>query len=389
MKRNLLVAGFLSVIFFSFTCNKKNSQSAVEAPQKKFYKWDQFSMGVDLSYVNQVEDYGGKYKDSGEVRDLFRIMKDHGGNTVRARLWHTPQWVANLNNGKMYYDLTGTEKTIRRAKENGLAVNLDIHYSDRWADPAHQETPAVWTGLSLAVLNDSVYNYTLAVLNYLKSKNLVPEMVQVGNETNSGMLWPVGKVENNNFQNFASLLKSGIKAVRDFSANSSVKPKIILHVAQLQNADYWTSNLISNGVTDFDILGISHYSKWSTVKTMNEVEAKIRSFKTKYAKQVMVVETAYPWTGNNADSYNNIISGADKAEGYEISQQEQFRYMKDLTQAIIRGGGTGIMYWEPAWISSQLNDGWGIGSSWENNAFFDFDGNALPVIDYMSTPYSF
>ncbi len=390
MCRKFLVFSFASFILLAFTCKKKNEVPSPTNPdQKTFYKWDQFSMGVDLSYVNQVEDYGGKYKDSGQVRDLFRIMKDHGANTVRVRLWHTPQWVAALNNGKMYYDLAGTEKTIRRAKENGMAVNLDIHYSDRWADPAHQETPEAWKNLSLDVLKDSVYDYTLAVLNYLKTKNLVPEMVQVGNETNSGMLWPLGKVENNNWQNFASLLNSGIKAVRDFSITSSIKPKIILHVAQLQNATYWTNNLISNGVTDFDILGLSHYAKWSTVKTMNEVESMIRTFKNTYGKQVMVVETAYPWTGNNADSYGNIISAADKAEGYEVSQQEQFRYMKDLTQAIIRGGGSGVMYWEPAWISSQLNDGWGIGSSWENNAFFDFDGNALPVIDHMCQSYQF
>ena len=101
----------------------------------------------------------------------------------------------------------------------------------------------------------------------------------------------------------------------------------------------------------------------------------------------MVVETAYPWTGDNADTYTNIISATDIAAGYEASPQGQFRYMKDLTQAIIHGGGTGIMYWEPAWITSKLNDGWGIGSSWENNAFFDFDGNALPVIDHMCYQY--
>ena len=235
MRENLLALSFFSLFLLSFTCNKKN-EALQDAPKKIFYKWDSFSMGVDLSYVNQVEDYGGYYKDSGQVRDLFRIMKDHGANTVRVRLWHSPKWIGDLNKGKMYYDLFGTEKTIRRAKENGMAVNLDIHYSDRWADPAHQETPAAWTGLSLSALKDSVYNYTLAVLNYLKSKNLVPEMVQVGNETNSGMLWPVGKVENNNWQNFAALLNSGVKAVRDFSINSTVKPKIILHVAQLQNA---------------------------------------------------------------------------------------------------------------------------------------------------------
>ncbi len=374
-----------SVFLFSFSCQKKTPQAAT--PGRKFYKWEQFSMGVDLSYVNQVEDYGGRYKDSGKIKDPFRIMKDHGANTVRVRLWHTPAWVANLNNGKMYYDLYGVEKTLQRAKDHGLAVNLDIHYSDRWADPAHQDTPAAWSGLGIEILKDSVYNYTLAVLNYYKSKNLTPEIVQVGNETNSGMLWPVGKVENNNWQNFATLLKAGIRAVRDFSAGSAVKPKIILHVAQLQHADHWISNLVANGVTDFDIFGLSHYSKWSTFRTMGEVEAKLKALKSGYGKDIMVVETAYPWTGDNADSYSNIISAADKAAGYEVSVPDQLRYMKDLTQAIINAGGKGIMYWEPAWITSDLNDGWGKGSSWENNAFFDFSGNVLPVADHMSEVY--
>ena len=381
-----LLLFLISILSFSFSCQKKSPGS--EQPARKFYKWDEFSMGVDLSYVNQVEDYGGVYRDSGKVKDLFRIMKDHGANTVRVRLWHTPNWVASLNNGKMYYDLYGVEKTIQRAKNQGMAVNLDIHYSDRWADPAHQDTPAAWAGLGIDVLKDSVYNYTLAVLNYYKSKNLVPEMVQVGNETNSGMLWPVGKVENNNWQNFAILLNSGIKAVRDFSTGSTIKPKIILHVAQLQNAESWVSALKLHGVTDYDILGLSHYTKWSTVQTMNDVTVSIKQLKTLAGKEVMVVETAYPWTGDNADSYNNIMSVTDKAPGYEVSIQDQFRYMKDHTQAIIDGGGKGIMYWEPAWISSQLNDGWGQGSSWENNAFFDFSGNTLPVIDHMSEPYS-
>lgn len=383
---NGLLLILFSILSFSFSCQKKSPQPEPEG--KKVYQWDQFSMGVDLSYVNQVEDYGGIYRDSGRVNDPFRIMRDHGANTVRVRLWHTPGWVAQLNNGKMYYDLYGVEKTMQRARDHGMAINLDIHYSDRWADPAHQDTPAAWAGLGVDVLKDSVYNYTLAVLNYYKSKNLVPEMVQVGNETNSGMLWPVGKVEGNEWQNFAVLLNSGIKAVRDFSAGSGVKPKIILHVAQLQNADYWVSGLKQSGVTDYDILGLSHYAKWSTVPTMNEVSVKIKNLKNLSGKDVMVVETAYPWTGDNADSYTNIISVTDKAMGYDVSIQDQFRYMKDLTQSIINGGGKGIMYWEPAWISSALNDGWGKGSSWENNAFFDFSGNTLPVIDYMCQPYT-
>jgi arabinogalactan endo-1,4-beta-galactosidase len=133
MKGKLFILSLSSLALLSFTC-KKNIQPA-PGEKKVFHNWDKFSMGVDLSYVNQVEDYGGVYKDSGKARDPFRIMKDHGANTVRVRLWHTPAWVGKLNNGKLYYDLYGTEKTIRRAKENGMAVNLDIHYSDSWAGP--------------------------------------------------------------------------------------------------------------------------------------------------------------------------------------------------------------------------------------------------------------
>lgn len=378
--RFCLIGALCSIII---SCTSKVS---AQLP-RNVYKWEYFVMGADLSYVNQVEDYGGVYKDSGKATDPFMIFRNHGANVVRVRLWHTPQWVADLNKGKYYYDLAGTEQTIRRAKEAGMAVNLDIHYSDRWADPDHQETPAAWKNLSLPLLKDSVYQYTLRVLNYLKSKNLTPEMVQVGNENNNGILWPTGKVSGNDFNAFAQLLNSGIRAVRDFSATSSIKPKIILHVAQIQFADFWTKGITQNGVSDFDILGLSHYTKWSTVQTMQAVSDSIRQLVNRFGKTVMVVETAYPWTGDNGDSYNNIFSLSDAAPGYTVSKEDQLRYMKDLTQAIINGGGKGIMYWEPAWISSKLNDGWGVGSSWENNAFFDFKGSLLPVADFMQAKY--
>ncbi len=390
MKACLLL--IFTLFLFAFSCNKKKESAnlpAAETPAVKYYNWDEFNMGVDLSYVNQVEDYGGVYRDSGKVKDCFRILKEHGANTVRVRLWHTPTWIGNLNNGKLYYDLYGVEKTIRRAKEAGLAVNLDIHYSDRWADPQAQTTPTAWAGLSLNVLKDSIYNYTLAVLNYYKSKNLVPEMVQVGNENNNGMCWPVGKIENNNFSSFSELLKSGIKAVRDFSVTSAIKPKVIIHEAQLQSAGWWLQGISNAGVTDYDIIGLSHYTKWSTVKTMQGVTDTIRKLVNSYGKIVMVVETGFPWSTGNADNYNNIFSAADTAPGYSISKNDQLRYLKDLTQAIINGGGKGVQYWEPAWITSNLNDSWGIGSSWDNVTLFDFSGNVLPGAGYMRHQYKF
>ena len=380
------------VALILLSCGKKDNPPSppVNPPvTKKFYNWNEFVMGVDLSYVNAVEDAGGTYKDSSAVKDPFLIFKNHGANTVRVRLWHNTSWQIPYNGGRQYSNLADVEKTIQRAKSAGMAVNLDFHYSDHWADPGTQEIPAAWQGLGIDILKDSVYNYTLAVLNYLKSKNLVPEMVQIGNETNTGMLFPVGKVNGNSWTSFATLLNSGIKAVRDFSAGSSIKPQIILHVAKLTDADWWAGNITANGVTDFDILGISHYYVYSTITSMSAISPIIRNLKTKYNKKIMIVETAYPWTNTGADSYNNVISGSTGFSTYAVSKEGQLQFMKDLTQQVISGGGSGIMYWEPAWITSSFKDQWGTGSSWENNAFFDFNGNILAGMDYMTNEYQF
>jgi arabinogalactan endo-1,4-beta-galactosidase len=389
-KQTLILMPALLVLLSFMACSKKTNDSPVPTAVKIFYNRSQFVMGVDLSYVNQVQDYGGVYKDSGSVKDPFTIFKNHGANVVRVRLWNNPQWLKPFNGGKMYSDLYDVEKTIQKAKVAGMAVSLDFHYSDTWADPDHQETPAAWAGLSLAILKDSVYNYTLAVLNYLKSKNLVPEMLQLGNENNGGMLWPAGKITGNDFTAFCTLLKAGIKAVRDFSATSIVKPQIILHVAQLQNAAYWCNNVITNGaVNDFDIIGLSHYSEWSSVNAMVDITSGIRNLKTTYGKKIMIVETGYPFTTTNADSYNNLIDATAAVSGYPLNANGQFSYMKDLTQAVIAGGGAGVMYWEPAWITSALKDPWGTGSSWDNMTLFDQEGNNLPAMDYMTYGYRF
>jgi len=384
----LLLTVILACSLYSSFAYKTYETPEGGLPGKIFYKWNVFSMGADLSYVNQIEDCGGVYKDSSIIRDPFSIFASHGANTVRVRLWHTPIWTGRWTEGKLYSDLYDAEKTIRRAKQSGMAVNLDIHYSDEWADPQNQSIPEAWKGLNLTTMADSIYNYTLGVLNYLKSKNLVPEMVQVGNETNTGMLWPVGRVENENWAAFGSLLKSGIKAVRDFSATSSIKPLIILHVAQLQHADWWVNGVFNKaGVNDFDIIGLSHYAKWSSVASMTAIEQTIRNLLSTYSKQVMIVEVAYPWTTINTDSYANIIGAADSVAGYPLTTAGQYNYMKDLTQHVFNAGGTGVMYWEPAWITSPMHDKWGTGSAWENCAFFDFSGNSLPVLNFMTYPY--
>ncbi len=389
MKKLFLI--FIGCSFFFFVRSQQNNTGSLAIPP---YDWHLFVMGSDLSYVNQIEDAGGTYKVDGIPKDPFSIFKQIGNNTVRVRLWHNPQWELPITKGKLYSDIYDVEKTIRRAKQAGMAINLDLHYSDDWSDPNQQPTPDAWKNLPISTLKDTVYNYTLNVLNYLRSKDLVPEMVQVGNENNFGMLWPVGKVDtskkDNQWTNFGILLNSGIKAVRDFSKTSPIKPQIILHVAQLQFANWWATNIAEKGgVSDYDILGLSHYYKWSTVNNMQAIGDTIRLLRNRFHKKIMIVETAFPFTNENADGYSNLFYSTTPIAGYSFTQADQQRYMKDLIQQVISNGGSGIMYWEPAWITSPMKDRWGKGSSWENNAFFDFSGNLLPNMDFMKYPYHF
>ncbi|UEG51200.1 arabinogalactan endo-1,4-beta-galactosidase [Ferruginibacter lapsinanis] len=366
----------LSVVFTG--CSKKIVTT--NTPLSKIYSWTQFSMGADLSYATQMLDKGVVYKDAGVTKDIFTIFKDHGCNTVRLKLWHTPKAYTSTwgGNDQEYNDLPKVEMLIKKAKDLGMAVNLDLHYSDTWADPQRQEIPAAWKGLTLDVMKDSVYQYTMNVLNELKKKNLVPEMIQVGNETNIGVLWPVGQVVNNDYSSFAKFLNAGIKAVRDFSVTSTVKPKIILHVAQLQHAVSWTKGITEAGVTDFDIIGLSHYADWSTMNTMPEITALVSKLRTTYNKKVMLVEIGYWFDAKEANGY---VIKQTPVDGYPFTIEGQYKYLKDVTQAVINGGGSGVQYWAPDYM--------GTGGEMTVRSLVDANGNVLPGINFMNFPYKF
>jgi len=240
-----------------------------------------------------------------------------------------------------------------------------------------------------------VYNYTFKTLQYLDSKNLLPEFVQLGNETNCGMLYssapvgfPAGNVCNEQWSNAGVILNAGISAVRAITSASSIKTKIILHVADPKNVEWWFDNIkTKGGVTDFDLVGFSYYPLWHTTVAVNDLSDKISSFRARYQKDVIILETAYPWTTDGDDSYSNHFGNESALPGYPKTQQGQFDIMVKLTSEVKAGGGAGIIYWEPAWISSSMKDLWGTGSSWENCTFFDFEGNKHKGMDYMKFAY--
>jgi arabinogalactan endo-1,4-beta-galactosidase len=367
---------------------------------RHFYTIDEFVMGADLSYVNEVLDHGGVYRDSGSVTDPYQIFADYGTNVVRLRIWHNPEitkQVYGASGTELYNDLLDAAKSIAKVKALGMSVAVDFHYSDYWADAGWQEIPKAWKTIrDIGVLRDSVYQYTKKSLLYLNQNGLMPEMVQIGNEINCGMLYsnapsgfPALNACNGNWNNLGSVLNKSVQAVREVSESSDIKTRIILHIAQPENVEWWFDNITTaGGVTDFDIVGFSYYDLWSRVP-LADISTEVARFRIKFGRDVMIMETAYPWTMENADSYANIFGPSSLVQGYPATPEGQKNYLIELTQKVIAGGGKGIFYWEPAWITSNLKDKWGTGSSWENNAFFDFNGNALPAFDFMTYKYDF
>jgi arabinogalactan endo-1,4-beta-galactosidase len=335
-------------------------------------------MGADMSFVNEMEDCGAVYREDGAVKDPFAILKDHGATLVRVRIWHDASWTK-------YSNLADVKKTLARARARGLHTLLDFHYSDTWADGDKQIVPAAWANIKdTAVLADKLYQYTYDTLVALDHDGLMPDMVQVGNEINREMLEPEGTPPHAiDWTRNARLINAGIKAVRDAGAKSASLPKVMLHIAQPENVEPWFATAAKAGVRDFDAIGISYYAKWSKYP-IAQLGVEIKRLRILYpGKQVVVVETAYPWTTKWKDDLPNTLGEESVVPRYGATRDGQKAYLTDLADTVLANGGDGVVYWEPAWVSTDCRTPWGRGSTWENATLFDFDGELLPGIDFL------
>lgn len=362
---------FIYILFFvvfGVACNSSEKQEQdidIESELEETTEID-FYLGADLSYVNEMENCNAVFKNNQkEITDPFTIFANEGANLVRVRLWHNPTWT-NYSN---YKDV---EKTIGRAKKAKMKVLLDFHYSDDWADPNKQIIPKAWLQVAdnINILGDSIYNYTYKTLENLHRKNLLPEMVQVGNETNIMILQKTEKPATMNWQRNAFLLNKGIQAIRDISKDIDKKIEIMLHIAQPENAVWWFKQAKENNVIDFDWIGLSYYPKWSKYNLLEASEV-LKSLIKTYNKKLMVVETAYPFTLENADAAGNILGADALIDGYKATQEGQLNYLLDLKKMLKNSGAKGLVYWEPAWVANNCSTRWGKGSHWDNATLFD------------------
>lgn len=344
----------------------------------------QLYFGADLSFAGQMADCGAVYRDSdGKAKDIFTIFQNHGANLVRVRLWTD-------SNTTPYSTLADVERTIRGAHAAGQQVLLDFHYADSWADAGKQPIPKAWEGITDDdALADTLYDYTYYILTTLDRQGMMPEMVQVGNEINSEMLRRPNVKQLGNGEvptkpkidwvRDAKIINAGIRAVRAAGAKSKIKPRIMLQIAQPENNETWFANATKAGITGYDLIGISYYGYQWSKENLAELGDTIRRLRTAYPdKDVMLVETAYPWGVDPAGMHSNLNAKAIMP-GYPQTPEGQKKFLVDLGRTVLAAGGDGVNYWAPDLVANtcaQRNKG-------STTALFNFDGTVLPGIDFM------
>ena len=348
----------IQIIFISIliACNKEDvNESITNNVSEEFVK------AVDISSYPEISISNPVFFDLEQNENNFlTILKNNGVNTIRLRLWVNP-----TNEHSSYEEVKQFSQTI---KDLGFKLWLTLHYSDTWADPGHQYIPNQWSGLDFNLLKDSLKEYTKKVVTEIN-----PNYIQIGNEINNGILHPFGDISSN-YQNFITLIQEGCSAVRENSDNC----KIIIHFAGIKNSDFFFDQL---NEIDYDIIGLSYYPIWHG-KSLNNLKNTMESLSEKYNKEIIIAETAYPFTLSWNDWTNNIVGSDNQLilPEYPASPEGQRHFILDIksvTQEI--ESGIGFCYWGAeliAWKGNQSTDA----SPWENQALFNFNNEALPVL---------
>ena len=304
-------------------------------------KRKEFVKGADIGWLQQMEAMGYKfYNDNGREEDCFKILKDHGINTIRLRTWVNPS--SNKISG--HNSKTETVTMAVRAQKWGMRVMINFHYSDSWADPGKQKKPAAWEGHEFSQLLKDVYDYTHDVMSDLKKAGVLPEWVQVGNETPGGMIYPEGSVAN--WPQLAQIINKGYEAIKAVSPLS----KVILHIDQGNNNQRfrtWFDNAKSHGAK-YDVIGLSYYPYWLQGKpdytlSIDDLGKNMNDMVARYGKEVMVVEVGGEDT-KPQNTYDMLVAVIQKVK------------------AVPNGKALGVIYWEPqgakSWSGYSLS-AWG------------------------------
>ena len=337
------------------------------------------SYGVTSAYYRDINNQ--------RINDVITWVKQQGWNAARVRLFVNPENASNTDRGQGVIQNLDTVKVLgRRIKDAGMKFMLDFHYSDSWADPVKQFTPAEWAGLDDEALTQKVYEYTRDCLRELKAAGATPDYIQTGNEISYGMLWgPVGTPTANlkkcyagneaNWDRFTNLLKAAGRACRE----ECPKAKIILHTERVANVTVLLNfyNQMKSKQVDYDIIGLSYYPYFHGY--LGTLAIALNSVSNSYQdKDIMIVETGY--------SYHYSIGDLDYSSIWPLTYEGQRKFTVDLiAQLKPYAKVKGLFWWFPEaneyglggnyWSVLHVNDSWYNAGLWDH-----LTGKALPAL---------
>jgi len=360
-------------------------------------------LGVDVSTYLEELDHGAKYFDGGVEIDPLERFRVNGVDFMRIRVWNDPYG----ENGEPYLagscDMENYIRLAKLAKSKGYGLLMDLHYSDFWADPGKQFIPKAWQGLGIDDLTDAVYAFTSECIRAAVAADVAPQLVQIGNEITNGMLWALGKLENEagergNYENFCRLVDAGCRACRELLPET----KIILHLERSNDKAVYQEffGKMEEAGIDYDIIGASYYPYWHG--TPDELFSNLNACR-RFGKEIMIMELGYGFT---TEAYSldgeakRLVIDSERAyvpgftEKYPLTPEGQARFVEDLLALARENGVDGVFYWEPLWLPGEGicwaspegqkyigEEGKSTANEWANQCLFDYSGQILPAFD--------
>ncbi|NMH28712.1 glycoside hydrolase family 53 protein [Flavobacterium silvaticum] len=344
-----IVFGLLTILLSGCSDENANANST-----------DTFVRAADLSFLPEIEQSETIYYDNGQPKDAIQILHDHGCNTIRLRLWKNPP--------AGHSGMAEVKQMAMRARVLGMQVWLSVHFSDTWADPGQQMIPQEWQVLDFDGLKAEVSGYTSEIIQQIH-----PDIFQIGNETNDGFLWPMGQLSQNPLQchELFSAVSASIRA-------QSPQTKIMIHYAGTSGAVEFFDSFED---IDYDSAGLSYYPVWHGTD-LDELSSVMALIQNHTGKEILIAETAYPFTLGYDDWTNNIVGlESQLVPGYPATPNGQKQFLQSIRNLVEwNPNGNGFCYWGGEWVAFRGPESTS-GSPYENQALFDFDHNGLSVLD--------
>ena len=291
-----------------------------------------FAKGADISWITQIE-HLGKYRlvdDDGKEIDGFQMLKNCGMNMVRLRVWVNPR--PDRRDGITWCDTHDMVAKAKRAKAAGMDIMLDFHYSNHWADPSKQHVPEEWKDCDIDQLCDSMEAHTRSVLLAMKKADATPKWIQIGNETPTGFMKPLGDATLYP-ENFAKLFKRGQQTCKEVCPDAIT----MVHIDNgfMLERTTFILDILKKYQVDYDMLGWSLYPAMNWLATPPEIDlnwkvkadaciANAATIFEQYGKESMIVEIGIP------DDYEQLCK--EVIEYLILNAPEHLH---------------GLVYWEP------------------------------------------